>query len=57
VYLTLGVLMMRIAQGPIARYYCLAIAILVTLLVGSSRVRILEIRAGLRREQQAHLGA
>ena len=38
VYLTLGVLTMRIARGRVAKYYCLAMALLVTLLVGASRV-------------------
>ena len=38
VYLTLGFLLMRIARGRVARAYCLAIAFLVTFLVGSSRV-------------------
>jgi undecaprenyl-diphosphatase len=82
VYLTLGALLMRIAKGRLARYYCIAIAMLVTFLVGCSRVllgvhyptdviggwliglswavlcltveRLLERRAGLRREQQEH---
>ena len=82
VYLTLGALLMRIAEGRLARYYCIAIAMFVTFLVGSSRVflgvhyptdviagwligmtwallcwlieRILERRAGLRREQTEH---
>ena len=38
VYLTLGALLMRIAQGRLARYYCIAMAMLVTFLVGMSRV-------------------
>ena len=38
VYLTLGALLMRIARGRLARYYCIAMAMLVTCLVGSSRV-------------------
>jgi undecaprenyl-diphosphatase len=38
VYLTLGALLMRIAQGRLAKYYCIAIAMLLTFLVGSSRV-------------------
>jgi undecaprenyl-diphosphatase len=38
VYLTLGALLMRIAEGRLARYYCIAIAMFVTFLVGASRV-------------------
>jgi len=38
VYLTLGALLMRIAQGRSAKYFCLALAILITFLVGASRV-------------------
>jgi undecaprenyl-diphosphatase len=38
VYLTLGALLMRIAEGRLAKYYCIAIAMLLTVLVGSSRV-------------------
>lgn len=38
VYLTLGTLLMRIAQGRLAKYYCIAIAMFVTFLVGVSRV-------------------
>jgi undecaprenyl-diphosphatase len=38
VYLTLGALLMRIAQGRLAKYYCIAIAMTVTFLVGCSRV-------------------
>ena len=84
VYLTLGALLMRIAEGRLAKYYCMAIAMFVTFLVGSSRVllgvhyptdvlagwvigmswallcwvieRLLERRAGLRREKQEHKG-
>jgi undecaprenyl-diphosphatase len=82
VYLTLGALLMRIAEGRLAKYYCIATAMFVTFLVGSSRVilgvhyptdvlagwligmswallcwiveRLVERRAGLRREQQEH---
>jgi undecaprenyl-diphosphatase len=85
VYLTLGALLMRIAEGRLAKYYCIAIAMVVTALVGSSRVflgvhypsdvvagwligmswallcwlveRLVERRAGLRREQAAHKAA
>ena len=80
VFLTLGALLMRIAEGRLAKYYCMAIAMFVTLLVGMSRIflgvhyptdvvagwligmswallcwmveRVLERRAGLRREKQ-----
>ena len=80
VYLTLGALLMRIADGRLAKYYCIATAMFVTFLVGVSRVflgvhyptdvlagwligmgwallcwvveRVLERRAGLRREKQ-----
>jgi undecaprenyl-diphosphatase len=38
VYLTLGALLMRITEGRLAKYYCIAIAMLLTFLVGSSRV-------------------
>jgi undecaprenyl-diphosphatase len=38
VYLTLGALLMRIAAGRLAKYYCIAIAMLLTFLVGTSRV-------------------
>lgn len=38
VYLTLGALLMTIAEGRLARYYCIAIAMFVTFLVGCSRV-------------------
>ena len=34
VYLTLGALLMRIAEGRLAKYYCIAIAMFVTFLVG-----------------------
>jgi undecaprenyl-diphosphatase len=38
VYLTLGALLMRIAEGRLAKYYCIAIAMFVTFMVGMSRV-------------------
>jgi undecaprenyl-diphosphatase len=38
VYLTLGALLMRIAEGRLAKYYCITIAMFVTFLVGTSRV-------------------
>jgi undecaprenyl-diphosphatase len=38
VYLTLGALLMRIAEGRLAKYYCIAMAMLLAFLVGSSRV-------------------
>jgi undecaprenyl-diphosphatase len=38
VYLTLGALLMRIAEGRLAKYYCITIAMFVTFLVGASRV-------------------
>src|SRR5215207_3912346 len=38
VYLTLGALLMRIAEGRLAKYYCIAVAMFVTFLVGLSRV-------------------
>jgi undecaprenyl-diphosphatase len=38
VYLTLGALLMRIAEGRLAQYYCIVIAMFVTFLVGTSRV-------------------
>jgi len=38
VYLTLGALLMRIAERRVTKIYCMAIAALVTVLVGSSRV-------------------
>jgi len=38
VYLTLGALLMRIAEGRLPKYYCIAIAMFVTFLVGTSRV-------------------
>jgi undecaprenyl-diphosphatase len=38
VFLTLGVLLMRVAQRPLTRFYCLGVAMLATALVGASRV-------------------
>lgn len=38
VYLTLGTLLMRIAQGRLTKLYCLGMAMLLTFLVGVSRV-------------------
>lgn len=38
VYLTLGVMLMRVAERRITKIYCLGIAVLVTLLVGISRI-------------------
>ena len=38
IYLTLGTLLMRIAEGRLTKYYCIAIAMFVTFLVGVSRV-------------------
>jgi undecaprenyl-diphosphatase len=38
VYLTLGTLLMHLAQGRLAKVYCITVAMLATLLVGSSRV-------------------
>jgi undecaprenyl-diphosphatase len=38
VYLTLGTLLMRLAEGRLAKFYCIAVAMLATLLVGSTRV-------------------
>ena len=38
VFLTLGALLMRIAEGRLAKYYCVVIAMAVTFLVGTSRV-------------------
>jgi undecaprenyl-diphosphatase len=37
-YLTLGTLLMRLVKGRLAKFYCIAIAMLATLLVGSTRV-------------------
>lgn len=38
VYLTLGALLMRVATRPIAKWYCMGLAMLATFLVGASRV-------------------
>jgi undecaprenyl-diphosphatase len=38
VYLTLGVLLMRLAERPITKFYCLGVAMVATLLIGSTRV-------------------
>jgi undecaprenyl-diphosphatase len=38
VYLTLGALLMRIAKRPLTKFYCMSAAMLVTALVGASRV-------------------
>jgi undecaprenyl-diphosphatase len=38
VFLTLGALLMRLAEHRVAKVYCIAIAMLVTFLVGASRV-------------------
>lgn len=38
VFLTLGALLMRVTTRPIARFYCMGIAMLATALVGVSRV-------------------
>jgi undecaprenyl-diphosphatase len=38
IYLTLGAMLMRITQGRLTKIYCLALATLLTLLVGVSRV-------------------
>ena len=38
VYLTLGTLLMRLAEGRLAKVYCIFVAMLATLLVGASRV-------------------
>jgi len=38
VYLTLGALLMRIATRPVTKFYCMAVAMLATLLVGTSRI-------------------
>jgi undecaprenyl-diphosphatase len=38
IYLTLGALLMRVAQRRITRFYCMGVAMLATILVGGSRV-------------------
>ena len=38
VYLTLGVMLMRVAERRLTKIYCLGVAIVVTFLVGASRV-------------------
>ena len=38
VYLTLGALLMRVAESRLAKFYCMFVAMLTTLLVGSTRV-------------------
>lgn len=38
IYLTLGTLLMRLTNEPLAKFYCIALAMLATLLVGASRV-------------------
>jgi undecaprenyl-diphosphatase len=38
VYLTLGALLMRIAKTRLAKFYCMAVAMLLTAIVGASRV-------------------
>jgi undecaprenyl-diphosphatase len=38
IYLTLGALLMRFAQGRLTKVYCLTLAVLLTCLVGISRV-------------------
>ncbi len=38
IYLTLGAMLMRIAERPLTKIYCLAVAAMLTLLVGISRV-------------------
>ena len=38
VYLTLGVMLMRVAERRLTKLYCLGIAVLVTFLVGTSRI-------------------
>ena len=38
VYLTLGAILMRVAEDGLTKVYCLGIAVLVTVVVGTSRV-------------------
>lgn len=38
VYLTLGALLMRFVRRPVAKFYCMSAAMLLTMLVGASRV-------------------
>jgi undecaprenyl-diphosphatase len=38
IYLTLGAMLMRMTDGRLAKIYCMSLAVLVTLLVGISRV-------------------
>jgi undecaprenyl-diphosphatase len=38
VFLTLGALLMRLAERPVAKFYCIAVAMLATFGVGASRV-------------------
>ena len=38
IYLTLGAVLMRVAEGRVTKVYCMGLAIVVTLLVGISRV-------------------
>lgn len=38
VYLTLGALLMRVAQGRLVKWYCMIVAMLATFIVGASRV-------------------
>ena len=38
IFLTLGALLMRVAQGRVAKFYCMFVAMMATLLVGATRV-------------------
>jgi undecaprenyl-diphosphatase len=38
VYLTLGALLMRISRGRVTKFYCMAVAMFATILVGATRV-------------------